>query len=47
MDIDIDKSLARSPVASRPWWRAIATDIHFWIPAAVLAAGLLLLEKLS
>jgi hypothetical protein len=47
MDMDIDKSLARRPAVTQPWWRAIATDIHFWIPAAVLAAGLLLLEKLS
>ena len=26
--------------------RAIATDIHFWIPLFVLAGGLLLLDKL-
>jgi hypothetical protein len=26
--------------------RAIATDIHFWIPLIVLAGGLLLLDKL-
>lgn len=26
--------------------RAIATDIHFWIPLSVLFGGLLLLDKL-
>jgi len=26
--------------------RAIATDIHFWIPLGVLAGGLFLLDKL-
>lgn len=28
-------------------FRAIATDIHFWIPLCVLVAGLVLLDKLS
>jgi len=28
-------------------FRAIATDIHFWIPLTVLAAGLALLDRLS
>ena len=27
--------------------RAIATDIHFWIPLCVLIAGIVLLDKLS
>ena len=27
-------------------FRAIATDIHFWIPLIVLVGGLLLLDKL-
>ena len=27
-------------------FRAIATDIHFWIPLSVLAGGFLLLDKL-
>lgn len=27
-------------------FRAIATDIHFWIPLSVLAGGLWLLDKL-
>jgi hypothetical protein len=26
--------------------RAIATDVHFWIPLGVLVAGLFLLDKL-
>jgi len=32
---------------SRLLFRAIATDIHFWIPLCVLVAGLVLLGKLS
>jgi len=28
-------------------FRAIATDVHFWIPLTVLVAGLVLLDKLS
>jgi hypothetical protein len=31
---------------SRNLFRAIVTDIHFWIPVSVLAGGLLLLDKL-
>jgi hypothetical protein len=31
---------------SRISLRAIATDIHFWIPFAVLVGGLLLLNNL-
>lgn len=31
---------------SHNMFRAIATDIHFWIPLAVLLGGLLLLDKL-
>ncbi len=27
-------------------FRAIATDLHFWIPLSVLLGGLLLLDKL-
>ena len=26
-------------------FRAIATDLHFWIPLTVLLAGLILLDK--
>ena len=33
-------------VGSRNVFRAIATDLHFWIPFAVLLGGLVLLDKL-
>ena len=32
--------------SSRNLFRAIASDVHFWIPLVVLAGGLLLLDKL-
>jgi hypothetical protein len=32
--------------ASQTLFRAIATDIHFWIPLIVLIGGLFLLDKL-
>ena len=32
---------------SRNLFRAIATDVHFWIPTFVLFGGLVLLDKLS
>lgn len=35
-----------SPERSRNLIRAIATDVHFWIPLSVLVGGLLLLDKL-
>jgi len=31
---------------SRNLFRAIATDLHFWIPLSVLVGGLLLLDRL-
>jgi hypothetical protein len=31
---------------ARSLFRAIATDVHFWIPLIVLAGGLLLLDRL-
>jgi hypothetical protein len=31
---------------SRNLFHAIATDLHFWIPLAVLLGGLFLLDKL-
>ena len=31
---------------SRNWWRAVLTDVHFWVPLAVLIGGLLLLESI-
>jgi len=30
----------------RNMFRAIATDLHFWIPLSILLGGLLLLDKL-
>ena len=32
---------------SRNLFRAIATDVHFWIPLSVLLGGFFLLDKLS
>jgi len=32
--------------APRRLFRAIATDVHFWIPLSVLVGGLVLLDKL-
>jgi len=29
---------------TRGWWTRILTDIHFWVPVAVLMGGLLLLR---
>jgi hypothetical protein len=34
------------PAASLNLFRAIATDLHFWIPLIVLGGGFLLLDKL-
>jgi hypothetical protein len=39
-------SLPTEPSAPLNLFRAIATDIHFWIPLIVLIGGLLLLDKL-
>ena len=33
--------------APRNLFRAIATDIHFWIPLCVLLGGFVLLDRLS
>jgi hypothetical protein len=35
-----------SPVPRRPLLSAIVRDVHFWIPLAVLIAGLFLLHEL-
>jgi len=32
--------------ATRNLFRAIATDVHFWIPLGVLLGGLALLDKI-
>jgi hypothetical protein len=29
---------------TRGWWTSILSDIHFWVPVAVLLGGLLLLR---
>jgi len=29
---------------TRGWWTSILSDIHFWVPVAVLMGGLLLLQ---
>lgn len=34
-------------MAPRNLFRVIATDIHFWIPFAVLVGGLVLLDQLG
>jgi hypothetical protein len=32
---------------TRGWWTTILTDIHFWVPVAVLIGGLLLLRLIG
>ena len=32
---------------SSKWWAPIVTDVQFWIPVAVLAAGLVVLRWVS
>ena len=32
--------------APRSWLTSVLTDIHFWVPVVVLAAGLLLLKAI-
>lgn len=31
----------------QPVWKAIATDIHFWLPVVVLAVGIVLLAVMK
>jgi hypothetical protein len=38
--------MSSAPQSPRPLIRAIATDLHFWIPLSVLAGGLFLLDKI-
>ncbi len=33
--------------APSKWWSAILTDVQFWIPVAVLTAGLVVLRWIS
>jgi hypothetical protein len=37
---------SRKAGSARKLLRAIATDVHFWIPFGVLLGGLLLLDRL-
>jgi len=39
-------NLANRKETHRNLYRAIATDIHFWIPFSVLLGGVFLLDKL-
>jgi hypothetical protein len=39
-------SLPTEPTTPQNLFRAIATDIHFWIPLIVLVGGFLLLDRL-
>jgi hypothetical protein len=39
-------SLPTERIAQPNLFRAIATDLHFWIPLIVLIGGLFLLDKL-
>lgn len=43
---EVAMSPPTEPTAPLNLFRAIATDLHFWIPLSVLAGGLLLLDKL-
>jgi hypothetical protein len=38
--------LAKRSETHRNLYRAIATDLHFWIPFSVLLGGVFLLDKL-
>lgn len=31
----------------RPWWKAVLSDVHFWVPVVVLVVGLLVLRWIS
>jgi hypothetical protein len=45
-DLEFHFEAAMPPDRSSNLIRAIATDVHFWIPLSVLLGGLLLLDKL-
>lgn len=34
-------------VPGRPWWGVVLRDEHFWIPLAVLVAGLVILRWIA
>ncbi len=44
--ISHDEVSTLSTPTERSLIRAIASDIHFWIPLCVLLAGIILLDKL-
>jgi hypothetical protein len=35
-----------NPDQPRNWLSSVLTDVHFWVPVAVLIGGLLLLESI-
>lgn len=37
----------REAFLKQPVWKAVATDIHFWLPVVVLAAGIALLAVMK
>ena len=37
---------ADNPKANSSWLGKVFTDVHFWVPVAVLLAGLLLLSSM-
>ncbi len=47
-ELHTEAAILANPTDSPPrnLFRAIATDIHFWIPLSVLLAGVFLLDKL-
>ena len=47
-ELQIEAAILSNPTDQIPrnLYRAIVTDIHFWIPLSVLLGGVLLLDKL-
>jgi hypothetical protein len=47
-ELHIEAAILANPTdpVPRNLFRAIATDIHFWIPLSVLIGGVFLLDKL-
>jgi hypothetical protein len=47
-ELHIEAAILANPTDHTPrnLYRAIATDIHFWIPFSVLLGGVFLLDKL-
>jgi hypothetical protein len=42
--MNVDNSVQRE--LARNWWTCVLTDIHFWVPVAVLIGGLILLRAI-